>query len=267
VHAVADQDAVDVAALVRDLYSAAPSDFVAERKRLAATLKAAGDKEAAAAFAKLRKPSVIEDALNRTARSDPDAVAAWASAVEAAEAAQSAAIGGGDAGALRAATADLRAATAAVVKAATRHAGAAKALDLGTALQGLMTEGGVDLFRHGVLGSAEPGQESELFAGAPEPPARRPAEPAAARPAAKRSTASAERSTAAAEPAPGPSSAERRASAQAVKRHAAEVAKATRAHEIAAREVERLTAELAQAQKKLLQTERALGELQAAAPT
>jgi chromosome segregation ATPase len=51
-----------------------------------------------------------------------------------------------------------------------------------------------------------------------------------------------------------------------VKRHAAEVAKATRAHEIAAREVERLSAELAHAQQKLAQAERTLSDLEAAAP-
>lgn len=253
--------AEDVAALVRELYAAEPSAFVAERKRLAASLKAAGDKEGAATFAKLRKPSVIEDALNRTARSDRDAVEAWAKAVEATEAAQSAAIGGGDAAALRAATGELRAATAAVVKAATRHAGASKALDIGSALQALTTEGGVALFRHGVLGSAEPGEESELFARAPDPPDRRPPEPAPERPKGKRP------SRAAAPPAaPDTTAATRRASAQAMKRHAAEVAKATRAHEIAEREVARLSDELAQAQAKLKQTERTLAELESAAP-
>jgi hypothetical protein len=257
-------DAPDVAALVRELYAAEPSAFVAERKRLAASLKAAGDKEGAATFAKLRKPSLIEDALNRTARSDPDAVQAWAKAVEATEAAQSAAIGGGDAAALRSATADLRSATAAVVKAATRYAGASKALDIGTALQALTTEGGVALFRHGVLGSSEPGQESELFAGAPDPPDRRPPERDAERPKAKGkgrpSAATAAPDTSAA------TAATRRASAQAVKRHAAEVAKATRAHDIAQREVARLSDELAQAQAKLQQTERVLAELESAAP-
>ena len=254
-------DESDVAALIRELYAAAPSEFVAERKRLAASLKAAGDKEGAAAFAKLRKPSVLEDALNRTARSDPDAVEAWAQAVEATEAAQSAAIGGGDAAALRAATAELRAATAAVVKAATRHAGASKALDLGTSLQTLTTDGGVALFRHGVLGSAEPGEESELFAGAPDPPDRRP-EPARERPKEKRPSRAAEPRAAV-----DTSAATRRASAQAMKRHAAEVAKATRAHEIAAREVARLSGELAQAQTKLAQTEQALADLESTAPS
>jgi hypothetical protein len=254
-------DAPDVAALVRELYAAEPSAFVAERKRLAASLKTAGDKEGAATFAKLRKPSVIEAALNRTARSDPDAVEAWAEAVEATEAAQSAAIGGGDAAALRSATADLRSATSAVVKAATRHAGASKALDIGTALQALTTEGGVALFRHGVLGSAEPGQASELFAGAPDPPDRRPPERDAERPKPKRASRAS-----AVTAAPDTTTATRRASAQAVKRHAAEVAKATRAHDIAQREVARLSDELAQAQAKLQQTERALAELASAAP-
>jgi hypothetical protein len=212
---------------------------------------------------------VIEDALNRTARSDPDAVEAWAKAVEATEDAQSAAIGGGDAAALRSATAELRSATAAVVKAATRHAGPGKALDLGAALQRLTTDGGVALFRHGVLGSAEPGEETELFAGAPEPPDRPPPERDAARSTRRPRPASepAAAVDAAAEAAIDTSAATRRASAQAMKRHAAEVAKATRAHEIAAREVERLTGELAQARQKLQQTERALADLESSAPS
>lgn len=255
----------DVAELVRELYGAAPADFVGERKRLAAIIKAAGDKEAAAAFLKLRKPSVLEDALNRTARTDQAAVAAWASAVAAADAAQSAAIGGGDAGALRAATGELRAATAAVVKAATRHAGAAKALDIGTALQGLTTEGGVALFCHGVLGSAEPGEPSELFAGAPDPPARPPADTARSGPAPRRPTTPTKSTRQ--DEVPSPTVAARRASAQAVKRHAAETAKARHALEITAREVARLEAELAQARARFARAERVVADLEADAPT
>jgi hypothetical protein len=50
---------------VTTLYQAPLSDFVAERKRLAAELKAAGDKEAAARVAKLVRPPVSAWAVNQ----------------------------------------------------------------------------------------------------------------------------------------------------------------------------------------------------------
>jgi hypothetical protein len=50
---------------VRALYQASLSDFVAERKRLSAELKATGDKETAARFAKLARPPVSAWAVNQ----------------------------------------------------------------------------------------------------------------------------------------------------------------------------------------------------------
>lgn len=50
---------------VTTLYQAPISDFVSERKRLAAQLKTAGDKEAAARFAKLVRPPVSAWAVNQ----------------------------------------------------------------------------------------------------------------------------------------------------------------------------------------------------------
>jgi hypothetical protein len=50
---------------VTTLYQATLSDFVAERKRLAAELKAAGDKDAAARVAKLVRPPVSAWAVNQ----------------------------------------------------------------------------------------------------------------------------------------------------------------------------------------------------------
>ena len=50
---------------VTTLYQAALSDFVAERKRLAAERKAAGDKDAAARIAKLGRPPVSAWAVNQ----------------------------------------------------------------------------------------------------------------------------------------------------------------------------------------------------------
>lgn len=50
---------------VTTLYQASLSDFVAERKRLAAELKAAGDKDAAARVVKLARPPVSAWAVNQ----------------------------------------------------------------------------------------------------------------------------------------------------------------------------------------------------------
>lgn len=50
---------------VSTLYQASLGDFVAERKRLSAEFKAAGDKDAAARFAKLARPPVSAWAVNQ----------------------------------------------------------------------------------------------------------------------------------------------------------------------------------------------------------
>jgi hypothetical protein len=70
---------------------AVPLDaFVAERKRLAAELRAAGDREGAAELAKYPKPSAPAWALNDVARTQPGAVRAWLDAAEALRAATAA---------------------------------------------------------------------------------------------------------------------------------------------------------------------------------
>ena len=58
---------------VTTLYQALLSDFVAERKRLALELKAAGDKDAAASFAKLVRPPVSAWAVNQLWRREREA--------------------------------------------------------------------------------------------------------------------------------------------------------------------------------------------------
>ena len=65
------------------LYAVPLEDFVEERKRLARELRAAGDKDAAAAIAKLPKPTPPAWALNLLAREEPDAVGDWLGAAEA----------------------------------------------------------------------------------------------------------------------------------------------------------------------------------------
>src|SRR3954447_5553923 len=106
-----------------DLYALDPSEFTAARNALAKELKAAGDKDGAAAVAKLRKPSAGAWALNRVAREEPDLIEAAIDAGLALRSASDDAMAG-DASGLKAATADDRAASAAVVKAASPHLGA-----------------------------------------------------------------------------------------------------------------------------------------------
>ena len=65
------------------LYQDDPADFVTRRSALAKSLKAAGEAEAAAQVAKLRKPPRTAAALGEFARSDPGAVQALLDAARA----------------------------------------------------------------------------------------------------------------------------------------------------------------------------------------
>ena len=65
------------------LYAVPLEDFVAERKRVAKELRAAGDRDAAAEVAKLPKPTPPAWALNQLAREEPDAVGEWLDAAAA----------------------------------------------------------------------------------------------------------------------------------------------------------------------------------------
>ena len=144
---------------------------MAARNVTAKAWKKSGRRDDALTIAALRRPSVIEHALNRVAHGDPDAVRAWAGAAAAAEAAQAAAIGGADAGDLREALADLRATTAGLADAATGALGdATKRNDILALLRGTAPSG-IAQAQAGVLGSAVLAA-AELFAGAPTPPDR-----------------------------------------------------------------------------------------------
>jgi hypothetical protein len=65
------------------LFAVPLEEFVEERKRLARELRAAGDKDAAAAVARFPKPTPPAWALNLIAREEPDAVGDWLAAAEA----------------------------------------------------------------------------------------------------------------------------------------------------------------------------------------
>jgi hypothetical protein len=73
----------DLETAVDQLHAVPLEDFVAERKRLAKELRAAGDRESAAELAKLPKPSAPAWALNRVARDEPEALGGWFEAAQA----------------------------------------------------------------------------------------------------------------------------------------------------------------------------------------
>ena len=126
----------------------------------------------------------MEHALNTVAREKKDVVARWAKAVAAAVDAQSATIGGGSGAAFREATSELRTATGALVNAAVAALGGeagTKRAQVATAVRALSAGNGPKLVVDGLVGSAALETDSDLFAGAPDPPPR--AKTAAAKPA------------------------------------------------------------------------------------
>lgn len=155
------------------LYSLPPGEFVVARKALVSELKGAGRNDDADTVGKLQKPSVVEHALNAAAWAHPELLQRWAKAARTAIEAQSAAIGGGGAGDLRQATAELRAVTNEVVDGAIEATGdESKRPALLSMIRQLTTVGGITLLAAGVLGSVDPDTDEDLFTGAPIPPPR-----------------------------------------------------------------------------------------------
>jgi hypothetical protein len=185
----------------RDLYAVPPADFIARRNALREQLQADGHADDAATVARLRRPRLAEWALNRLARADPALVARLATSIAAAQRAQSAAIGG-DAGGLRAATADLRDALNTVADAAVRGLaadggnGEAQRDDLTTILRELVANADPSPLVAGVVGSEAIVASGEFFPGAPDPA---PPAPPSTRPTETTSTAAAVRAMARAE--------------------------------------------------------------------
>jgi hypothetical protein len=179
----------------RALYALDPSEFVAARGRLVKELKAAGRRDEAALVAKLARPRLGEHTLNRLSHERPDVVAAFAEAVNAATAAQAAAIGTGDGAAMRSSTAALRAATATLIDAAAvllardDRNGPAQRDEIVTLVRSLTNDDGVRRLTAGIVGSGDAGTD-ELFAGAPEPFETAPKPKASAKDSAPRPSAS-----------------------------------------------------------------------------
>jgi hypothetical protein len=93
------------AEVVEELYGAPPGEFIAQRDARAKELRKGGDRAAADAVKKLRKPSVSAAAVNQLVRRAPDDVEALLAAGEALRQAQ---LGGGDRDAIRGAAHDER---------------------------------------------------------------------------------------------------------------------------------------------------------------
>lgn len=78
-------DALSLDEARHQVYSVEPSDFVAERGRLAQLLRSQGQAAVAAEVQKLRRPSVAAWSINQSARADPHRVAQLFAAGEALE--------------------------------------------------------------------------------------------------------------------------------------------------------------------------------------
>jgi len=249
------------------LYALPADEFTAARNAIVKEWKRAGRKDDAATIAALRKPSVIESAINHTAHRDPSTTSAWADAARAADAAQSATIGGADAADLRAAVAELRTATAALVDAVVLTIGDdARRDDVATLLRAVPV-GAVHQVTAGVLGSADRADD-DLFAGAPSPPPRARAErrapdrPAQGRTRAKPGPKPAPEKPRAAPKRVGPSARERELDAAVAKRRA-ELDAATAARDAAQEELDDATRRLDTATRDRAAAERALTNAEA----
>jgi hypothetical protein len=186
-----------------ELYGAPPEEFIARRDARAKELRKAGDRAAADAVKKLRKPSVSAAAVNRLARSAADDVSALLAAGEALRQAQ---LGGGDRDAIRAAARDEREAVEALVAQAGRLSPAVAEEVRSTLHAAASDDEARELIRRGVLTEARAAVGLGGF-GMPAPeaaPASRPAPPAPAKAKPKKKDksaddAAAERERAAAE--------------------------------------------------------------------
>ena len=83
-----------LAAALDELYGCDPGEFVAARKRLAADLRTAGEKDAAKELLAARRPSTAAWALNQVVRRQPDVVEALLDRSSELQAAQTRAISG-----------------------------------------------------------------------------------------------------------------------------------------------------------------------------
>jgi hypothetical protein len=167
-----------------DLYGLDPEEFVPARDAIARELKRT-DKDAAARVARLRKPTVAAWGVNVVAREHPKRIAALLAAGARLRAAQDEALRG-DAGALRAATEERRAAVAAVADLVAQVLGdraSAQAGAVSATLEAATVDQDVaDLVRAGRLDKERSAAAAGFGFGevgdwTPPPPRERPAKP------------------------------------------------------------------------------------------
>jgi hypothetical protein len=168
-----------------ELFGLPPEEFVATRDEVARRLRREGDTEAARRVKALRRPSLSAWAVNQLARSQQQALEGLLVAGERLRAAHQAALAGGDAADLRAATRAEREAVAGLVSAALdrlREAGhptteTTRDRIAATLHAGAASPEAADLVRHGRL-TAD--LDPSGFGAAPGGPAAAPGRPAAA---------------------------------------------------------------------------------------
>lgn len=169
--------------VVRALYRTAPDGFVAQRDAEVRRLKQAGEKDAAAALAALRRPKVAEHALNLLSATEPLLVGRWAELVAIAEQQQAAVIAGAPATELTTALSDVRNVSNQVIDAAVRRlgdGGAAQRSAIAEALRSATSAAGSARVRAGLMGAPfEP--SAEFFPGAEQVAVRPKAPPKPAR--------------------------------------------------------------------------------------
>ena len=183
-----------------DLFAVPPEDFVATRDRLARELRAAGDRDEAAAVKRLRRPTIPVWALNQVVSIDPQAIRELVAASEGARTAQHDVLGGADADLLRSALARRREAIGAVARSARRvvdesgRSGDAQVRDIENALHTVVGSPALtaDLARAELAGlDADDEADATLFAGSVSPiedravPERRPRRAASEAPRAR----------------------------------------------------------------------------------
>jgi hypothetical protein len=261
-----------------ELYGIDPEKFTAERNALAKRLRAAGQRDEAAAVARLRRPPATAWALNRVARDDPAAIDAVLDAGSELRAAMDRAVGG-DAAALRQTQAGERAAVDAAVEAAStrlaatdHHPSDATRQRLAATLRAAIVDQQVaDRLRAGTL---DADHEAPGFGFGPSTPSS-PAPRRAPRPTAAASAKTAPAPTAAAKTAPPPAprpprhvpadDEARRAAAAPQREVRAELERLERAAERAAHRAARLRKEADDAEREAAEARRAADEADATA--
>jgi hypothetical protein len=235
-----------------DLFAVAPDEFVAARDWLARELRAAGDKDQAAAVKRLRRPAIPVWALNQVVNSDPRAIEELLAAVEAAQSAQHDVLEGADADVLRAALARRRDAISAVTRSArgivdeSGRSGDAQVRDIENALHTIVGSEALaaDLGRGELAGlDADENADADLFADLASSVATRDRKPRRASPSAR---------------APSPPSGQLVNAREKLERHRAEAAEATERMRDAERAVTDAEAAAKRAEHEVATARRAL---------